>query len=548
MAKGFENQQGMFGGMADCFNSFHKHHRDLSEALSGTLEQNRIAQKLILNSSLQQAAQQAQKSLNPLGDADVSIKSALGSMGLATKASTSMSPILDLILKNIKPVSESLARLTDSSVALTQATKMIWSFGESELFRSGIAAPLGSGLPELPSAVEYFGSLESSAIEESRKSAFSPFRGVQHLLGSLNNDVINGLREQQEDLRSRIWKTLGNNGVIGAWREQEEYKRQMLGSLNNDVINGLREQQENLRSRIWKILGNNGVIGAWREQEEYKRQMLGSLETVGIHDKIQALGSFSEARSLGSVSAFQEFIINKKAVLNSNLIPLINTDLFSGLTVKSISTSSLVMPTVRLRTPTANDTYLESDFTPLKSNEDRKFTPEFLLYQRQIPIPEAVESPDPDACFGPVFWCLLTNIEQHLRVTIEKNLTELSGSNWIRQRVPYDIRERWKQRQEEDRRKDRPVYGLIYYADFMDLASIIIRRDNWKEMFKSIFKSENEINISLKRLHPIRKSIAHSRPLSKDDILTLASEANQILSALGVPFSLELGPIHFHLH
>ena len=502
MAKGFENQQGMFGGMADCFNSFHKHHRDLSEALSGTLEQNRIAQKLILNSLLQQAAQQAQKSLNPLGDADASIKSALGSMGLATKASTSMSPILDLILKNIKPVSESLARLTDSSVALTQVTKMIWSFGESELFRSGIAAPLGSGLPELPSAVEYFGSLESSAIEESRKSAFSPFRGVQHLLGSLNNDIINGLREQQENLRSRIWKTLGNNGVIGAWREQEEYKRQMLGSL----------------------------------------------ETVGIHDRIQALGSFSEARSLGSVSAFQEFIINKKTVLNSNLIPLINTDLFSGLTVKSIFTSSLVMPTVRLRTPTANDTYLESDFTPLKSNEDRKFTPEFLLYQRQIPIPEAVESPDPDACFGPVFWCLLTNIEQHLRVTIEKNLTELSGSNWIRQRVPENMRKRWEQRQKEDRRTNRLVYSLIYYADFMDLVSIIIRRDNWREVFKSIFKSESEIQISLKRLHPIRKSIAHSRPLSKDDILTLASEANQILSALGVPFSLELGPIHFHLH
>ena len=273
----------------------------------------------------------------------------------------------------------------------------------------------------------------------------------------------------------------------------------------------------------------------------------------------------------------------------------ISTDLFAGSVVKSLSMSSLTMPNIHLRIPTAiespqlifksyqpifakqekwkeslfsamqrqitqperifykaltNDTDLESDFIPLKSNEYRKdlFIPESPSRQPQPLVLQAIESSDPDAYFDPVFWDILTQVEQYLRSTIAKCLTKLSGSNWIKQRVPHDMRERWKQRQEEDRSAGRPVYSRIQYADFMDLASIIIQANNWRDVFESIFKNKNEVQVSLQRLHPIRKSIAHSRPLSKSDRLTLASEANRIFSFLGLSFSLELSVIRFHLH
>ncbi len=273
----------------------------------------------------------------------------------------------------------------------------------------------------------------------------------------------------------------------------------------------------------------------------------------------------------------------------------ISADLFAGSVVKSLSMSSLTMPIVHLRIPTAiespqsvlksyqsifakqeewkeslfsavqrpttqtekifykaltNDTDLESDFISLKSNEYRKdlFTSESPSRQPQLFVPQAIESSDPDAYFDPVFWDILTQVEQYLRSTIEKCLTKLSGSRWIKQRVPCDMRERWKQRQEEERSAGRPVYDLIQYADFMDLVSIIIKSDNWRDVFESIFKNKNEIQISLERLHPIRKSIAHSRPLTNFDILTLANEASRIFRALGLSFSLELSIIRFHLH
>ena len=272
----------------------------------------------------------------------------------------------------------------------------------------------------------------------------------------------------------------------------------------------------------------------------------------------------------------------------------ISADLFVGSVIKSLSMSSLTMPTVHLRIPTAiespqsifksyqpifakqekwkeslfsavqrpttqterifykaltNDTDLESDFVSLKSNEYRKdlFTPESPSRQPQLLVPQAVESSD-DACFDPVFWYILTKVEQYLRSTIEKCLTELSGSRWIRQRVPCNMRKCWEQRQEEERSAGRPVYSLIQYADFMNLASIIIQANNWRDVFESIFKNKNEIQISLQRLHPIRKSIAHSRPLTNIDILTLANEASRIFRALGLSFSLELSVIRFRLH
>lgn len=355
--------------------------------------------------------------------------------------------------------------------------------------------------------------------------------------------------------------------------------------------------------------GISSVIGLQSLADQQALNMLNAAGSIGSVAASIALtnrpfaDSLTRSFSTSAIVGLQSFV-NQRPLnmleVTELLRPVIklsqstiSADLFAGSVVKSLSMSSLTMPTIHLRIPTAiespqsifksyqpifakqeewkdslfspvqrqttqterifykaltNDTDLESNFIPLKSNEYRKdlFTPESPSRQPQLLVPQAVESSD-DACFDPVFWNILTQVEQYLRSTIEKCLTELSGSRWIKQRVPCDMRRRWEQRQEEERSAGRPIYNLIQYADFMDLVSIIIRSDNWKDVFKSIFKNKNEIQISLERLHPIRKSIAHSRPLTKFDILTLANEASRIFRALGLSFSLELSIIRFHL-
>ena len=158
----------------------------------------------------------------------------------------------------------------------------------------------------------------------------------------------------------------------------------------------------------------------------------------------------------------------------------------------------------------------------------------FRLSFASAPVPQAIEEPDAGAAFNPRNWQLLNELEQRLRQVVEQHLKKLSGSNWTRQRVPQSVHQRWLDRQEEDRANGRPVYAVIHYADFMDLADLITRGDNWREAFQAIFRDPNDIAVSLHRLHPVRKALAHSRPLGRADVLTLFSEATRILRTLGM--------------
>ena len=160
----------------------------------------------------------------------------------------------------------------------------------------------------------------------------------------------------------------------------------------------------------------------------------------------------------------------------------------------------------------------------------------FKFHFTPTPVPQAVESPDPGAVvFDPMHGVLLTKLEQRLRHVVEEHLSRLDGPNWLKHRVSEAVRKRCLDRQKKERQAGRPVFAPIQYADFMDLADIISRSDNWREAFESIFQNREDFLVSLRRLHPIRRAIAHSRPLGKSDVLLLVSEATRIFRALEVP-------------
>jgi hypothetical protein len=163
------------------------------------------------------------------------------------------------------------------------------------------------------------------------------------------------------------------------------------------------------------------------------------------------------------------------------------------------------------------------------------FTAGFRFNLRKPPVPQAIEAADPDAVYDSNHATLLSIVEQELRHLVEEKLRVLEGPSWEKRRVSEPVRKRWAERQDEDRQSGRPVYELIHYADFMDLADVITRRDNWREVFAAIFGDDDDLRMSLCRLHPVRKAIAHSRPLSRADVLTLVAEATRILKALGIP-------------
>ena len=144
------------------------------------------------------------------------------------------------------------------------------------------------------------------------------------------------------------------------------------------------------------------------------------------------------------------------------------------------------------------------------------------------------DSGDGSGMFDPQHAALFRQVEHHLRMAIERKLRSLAGERWYRSRVPGQILQRWRERKKEDCRQRGDSFGLIFYADFMDLSDIICRKDNWKDAFHPLFGSKEDIKISLQRLSPVRKAIAHNRPLVRTDQITLFSEAYRILATLGV--------------
>ena len=150
-------------------------------------------------------------------------------------------------------------------------------------------------------------------------------------------------------------------------------------------------------------------------------------------------------------------------------------------------------------------------------------------------MPQAIEAADPDAVYDSQPCYVAFRIGAGATPSSRGKLRLIEGASWVKRRVSEPVRKQWAERQEEDRQSERPVYGLIHYADFMDLSDVITQSNNWREAFAIIFKNSEDLRVSLRRLHPVRKAIAHSRPLCRADVLLLVAEATGILKALGNP-------------
>jgi len=130
---------------------------------------------------------------------------------------------------------------------------------------------------------------------------------------------------------------------------------------------------------------------------------------------------------------------------------------------------------------------------------------------------------------------ILRDLETRLRQCIQAKLQSVS-SNWWVERVPDDVRKKAEERKSKDEKPwpwyERKELPPIFYVDFTDYAKIIRRRDNWKQVFKPIFKDEEIISSKLRELEPIRNAIAHNRDLTPHERERLKLLATDIVSCL----------------
>lgn len=121
---------------------------------------------------------------------------------------------------------------------------------------------------------------------------------------------------------------------------------------------------------------------------------------------------------------------------------------------------------------------------------------------------------------------ILRDLENALRECIKTNLGKID--DWLKQRVAEDVRseaeERWKK---NDQKGD-----IVEYLNWGDYEKIILRRDNWAEVFQKIFGNKDIFKSKLMELKKIRDDIAHNRKLDQRDKEKLKLYFNELMEKM----------------
>ena len=263
---------------------------------------------------------------------------------------------------------------------------------------------------------------------------------------------------------------------------------------------------------------------------------------VGLADKMAAMHSpwLNKQSMLESVNAFSAlqnigYIANSNAPfddLNSK-----NLRGYLGDWRDDIAVSAERLLDTKVRT----DYYKDRGFNPQLTQFTEEAFEEGLDVARLVkksakrPTQEQeIGDPDDDANARNVeAYRLLYNFEATVRYFIEDKMSAKYGHLWMKQNVPEVVLKRWIERKEDSEKREGPNDDpLIYYSDFSDHVAIIERKDNWESIFRKIFVRKESIKESFTRLTPVRNTVMHSRPVTRDDKMYLVSETTRVLKAI----------------
>lgn len=122
--------------------------------------------------------------------------------------------------------------------------------------------------------------------------------------------------------------------------------------------------------------------------------------------------------------------------------------------------------------------------------------------------------------------------ERRFRKWLDAVMTAAFGPHWIKHRVPGAVLQVWKENREKEVRAGLAQRALLEYADWGDYITIVVRRDNWDDVFKAVFRRPETVKESFTRIIPVRHCLMHSRLVTQPDDLFARVEMRRILLAI----------------
>lgn len=126
----------------------------------------------------------------------------------------------------------------------------------------------------------------------------------------------------------------------------------------------------------------------------------------------------------------------------------------------------------------------------------------------------------------------LSQLEWLARGWLQERLTRVIGSHWWESVVPETIRGRVEERQSLEKADQRVSAGdhLVDYLDFTDFREILRLKVVWDNAFAgtSVEVWRSRLFDGLERLEAIRRKVAHSRPLTPEEVAMLSVDVSTV--------------------
>jgi hypothetical protein len=293
----------------------------------------------------------------------------------------------------------------------------------------------------------------------------------------------------------------------------------------------------NFEMPIFKqLMADSDPVVKARANEVYNKKFGPYL--LALAENLQGLnkiyGDAFRAMSVNAVATSAAFDLSQniaRTMRNSLTIPiqLINPDFITNcIQPQQDLVRKFALPYSMLKqvSPILNIAELVSPFAEMKY---QKSTLPEALGRSESDVKKELDiiiNSDGDLIFNYEGYTILYNLERFLRDIIKQKIC-LKDPN----RVPKEILGLWTKRRTEEERNPCVFgkYDLIDFSDFTDLKMIFERGRNY-QLFLDICSEDQfrAIISKLNELDPIRKKIAHSRPLTKPDFDRLKLYAEDI--------------------
>ena len=349
------------------------------------------------------------------------------------------------------------------------------------------------------------------------------FFGDQKLMDEIEgkaNSNDNKKVNEALNLFEKNWKKLPNGHASDFIQNMMESKNTEIKEKAEEVYdNSLKESDDLLYNEIRQISKDySSIISPIRSQiNDLSTAFNTAKQMADIVNKIPRMPRVEIppinipdlSRTFKTIAELNKILIkSRKQIIDSqNLaIPLLiqpspilrAENLFSKLTVDELDSHKSFIDTLE-----NNDGYINKEI-------------DFISKQKN------------DFAFNLPAYELLCTLEVYLRVLIKKTIIEPN----LRGKIPDAIETRWKARKKTEERNTHSdaKYELIDYSDFTDLKEIFQKGRN-ADLFKDVFNQEQfkAVITKLHELDPIRKKIAHYRPISEKELTRLGLYSGDIL-------------------